>query len=294
MFTTDQIAFYQEQGYVVAKNVLDQRELATLRSAVASVLDGAHGLTAHTPVYDLEPSHTAELPRVRRIKTPHKHFPLFREFVQNPKIVALLQQLLGPSVRLHNSKINIKAPRGGAAVEWHQDWAFYPHTNDDVLAVGVMLDDCLMENGPLMILPRTHKGSIYDHHVDGYFAGAMDLSDSAVDASEAVALVAPAGSLSFHHARTLHASAENTSDRSRWLLLYEFAAADAWPLAGVPNLEEFNARLICGAPTIEPRLTSVPVRLPLPPALHQGSIYENQTALRRKPSGPINPLVAST
>jgi phytanoyl-CoA hydroxylase len=285
MFTADQVASYHREGYVVAKSVLDQQELGKLRKALEEILEGARGLSGHTDIYDLEPFHTPTEPRVRRVKTPHKHFPIFREFVQSPKVVALLQQLLGPDVRLHGSKINIKAPHGGAAVEWHQDWAFYPHTNDDVLAVGVMLDDCLMENGPLMILPETHKGPVYDHHADGYFAGAMDPADYGLDTSKAVALTAPAGSMSFHHARVLHASAQNTSNRSRWLLLYEFTAADAWPLSGVKDLAEFDALMIAGAKTIEPRLADVPVRLPLPPALNQGSIYENQRAMKRKASG---------
>jgi hypothetical protein len=44
----------------------------------------------------------------------------------------------------------------------------------------------------------------------------------------------------------------------------------------VADLDDFNRRLLTGRPSIEPRLTSVPVRLPLPPAARQGSIYENQ------------------
>jgi phytanoyl-CoA hydroxylase len=281
MLSKAQVEQYREDGYVVAENVLDRSELATLRGKLQELLEGARGLTGHTEIYDLEPFHKPDDPRVRRIKTPHKFFPLFREFVQNPKLLRILQQLLAPAVRLHGSKINIKAPQGGAAVEWHQDWAFYPHTNDDVLAVGVMLDDCMMENGPLMILPGTHTGPVYDHHFEGYFAGAMDPTRYGLDLSRAVALTAPAGSISFHHARVLHASAQNTSNRSRWLLLYEFTAADAWPLSGVSDLDEFNGRLLSGEPTLEPRLEKVPVRLPLPPALHQGSIYENQRAMKK-------------
>ncbi|MDF2766238.1 MAG: phytanoyl-CoA dioxygenase [Rhodospirillales bacterium] len=281
MLSKAQVEQYREDGYVVAENVLDRSELATLRGKLQELLEGARGLTGHTEIYDLEPFHKPDDPRVRRIKTPHKFFPLFREFVQNPKLLRILQQLLAPAVRLHGSKINIKAPQGGAAVEWHQDWAFYPHTNDDVLAVGVMLDDCMMENGPLMILPGTHTGPVYDHHFEGYFAGAMDPTRYGLDLSRSVALTAPAGSMSFHHARVLHASAQNTSNRSRWLLLYEFTAADAWPLSGVSDLDEFNGRLLSGEPTLEPRLEKVPVRLPLPPALHQGSIYENQRAMKK-------------
>jgi len=38
-----------------------------------------------------------------------------------------------------------------------QDWAFYPHTNDDVLAIGVLLDDCDLANGPMLVTPGTHN-----------------------------------------------------------------------------------------------------------------------------------------
>jgi hypothetical protein len=81
--------------------------------------------------------------------------------------------------------------------------------------------------------------------------------------------------------RALHGSALNTSDRSRNLLLYEVAAVDAWPILGVPDFDDFNRRVLTGRPSIEPRLTSVPVRLPLPPAARQGSIYENQLTSTR-------------
>ena len=96
-----------------------------------------------------------------------------------------------------------------------------------------------------------------------------------------MALTGRAGSMSFHHVRALHGSALNTSDRSRNLLLYEVAAADAWPLLGVADFDDFNRRLLSGRPTVEPRVTSVPVRLPLPPAARQGSIYENQASAAR-------------
>jgi hypothetical protein len=88
--------------------------------------------------------------------------------------------------------------------------------------------------------------------------------------------------MSFHHVRTVHGSAQNVSDKPRALLLYEFAAADAWPLAGVSDLDAFDARIVVGSPTLAPRLEKVPVRMPLPPAPRQGSIYENQTSATRR------------
>jgi len=219
---------------------------------------------------------------VRRIKTPHKHFPFFAQLIRNPRITAIMAQLLGPDIRLHGSKLNMKSAGYGAAVEWHQDWAFYPHTNDDVLATGLYLDDCGLENGPLLVVPGTHKGPVYDHHTDGYFVGAMNPEIEGLDYSKAVPLTGKAGSMTIHHVRLVHGSALNTSAQPRRLLLHEYVAADAWPLMGVSNFEEFNSRVVLGKPTIEPRLSSVPVRMPLPPAPFQGSIYENQrTAAKR-------------
>lgn len=283
MLSPSDVAFYREQGYLVVPDVLDASTLDTVRRELARILEGARAVTAHTDVYDLEPGHRPDDPRVRRVKTPHRFFPVFDRLMRHPRLVAILTALLGDAVRLHGSKINLKSPRYGSPVEWHQDWAFYPHTNDDILAIGVMLDDVLMENGPLLVLPGTHRvDKVWDHHADGYFCGAMDPATCGLDFSNAVAVTGPAGSCSFHHVRLVHGSAQNTSDRSRNLLLYECAAADAWPLVNWSNLDEFNSRMLCGKPTLEPRLEKVPVRMPYPPAKHQGSIYENQTASRAR------------
>jgi hypothetical protein len=203
--------------------------------------------------------------------------------MRSEPILSVSRQLLGPAVRLYGSKLNIKAPAYGSPVEWHQDWAFYPHTNDDVLAVGVMLNDCRIENGPLMVMPGSHKGPTWDHHANGYFCGAIDPDACPLDFATAVPLTGRAGACSFHHVRLVHGSAQNTSTLPRQLLLYEFAAADAWPLVtGVKDLAEFDSRMLCGTKSIEPRIVAAPVRMPLPPALGQGSIYENQFGSRRR------------
>ncbi len=155
MIDAQAVRAYREQGWLLVDGVLDQAELARARAAVVDLVEGARGLTAHSALYDLEPDHRPDAPRVRRIKTPHTLPGIFQDIARAPKLVAILQALLGTeSVRLHGSKINLKAPSGGAPVEWHQDWAFYPHTNDDILAVGVMLDDCTVENGAMLMLPR--------------------------------------------------------------------------------------------------------------------------------------------
>ena len=150
---------------------------------------------------------------------------------------------------------------------------------DDLLAIGLYLDDCGPENGPLMVIPGSHTWPILDHHVDGVFCGAIAPSTANIDFSKAVALTGKAGNMTIHHVRMVHGSALNTSDRPRRLLLFQYTAVDAFPLLGIPDWEKFNANIVTGNPTAEPRLTPVPVRIPLPAAIFEGSIYENQRTL---------------
>jgi len=283
MISQRDVEQYRQTGYLVVPDVLDAALLARVSGALDRLVADASSVSAHTDVYDLEPSHTPETPKVRRIKLPHTHTPIFWELAQHPPLVAILDKLLGPSgVRLHGSKINLKEPHHGSPVEWHQDWAFYPHTNDDLLAVGVMLDDAFLENGPLLVVPGSHKGPVWDHHSDGFFCGAMDPTRKEVDFESAVPLTGRAGSMSFHHVRLVHGSAQNVSAKPRRLLLYEYSAGDAFPLMGIKDYAAWNKALVSGAPTNIPRMKDLPVRMPLPPAPRQGSIYENQTTARNK------------
>lgn len=278
MIEQAQIDAYRRDGVVVIERVVDPPTLARMRHAIDEIVAGAAAVEANDDVYDLEPGHTRADPRVRRIKAPHRVHQVFDELVRSPAVVAICRALIGGELRLHGSKLNMKSARYGSPVEWHQDWAFYPHSNDDILAIGVMLDDTTLENGPLLCVPGSHRGPVYSHHsADGRFCGSIDPGELADAIPNAVPATGPAGSMSFHHVRTLHGSAQNVSDRPRNLLLYEVAAADAWPLSGVKDLTAFDANLITGhGPTIVPRLADVPVRMPLPPPLRTGSIYETQ------------------
>ncbi len=279
MIGDQEIQAYKRDGFIVVPDILDSQTLARTRQVVAELIAGSAATTEHTDVYDLEPGHTPASPRVRRIKAPHKQHAVFDEIIRSPEVIGILKALIGPGLRLHGSKLNVKSAHYGSPVEWHQDWAFYPHTNDDLLAIGVLLDDTDLTNGPLLVTPGTHTGPVWNHHGDdGRFSGLIDPDDIRAEIEQAVPCMGRAGSMSFHHVRVLHGSALNTSDRSRNLLLYEVAASDAWPLMGVKDFEEFDSRLLAGGSVVEPRLTEVPVRMPLPPPLRSGSIYETQSA----------------
>jgi phytanoyl-CoA hydroxylase len=91
------------------------------------------------------------------------------------------------SLRFDTGKLNMKSAGYGAPIEWHQAWAFYPHTNEDLAAVGIMIDDVDMETGPMMVVPGSHKGPIQDHHgPDGRFCGAMDPENCDIELARAL------------------------------------------------------------------------------------------------------------
>lgn len=289
VLTQAQIDEYHEVGAIVVPDRLSKADLAQIHAEIERFTEEARHLEASSDRLDLEDTHSPSAPRVRRIKLPHMISDVIRNLMYSDKILAPARDLIGPNLRLHTSKLNMKSAGFGAAVEWHQDFAFYPHTNDDVLAIGVMLDDMALENGPLMVFPGTHRGPIYDHHVDGIFAGAMDLERDGFDTSDGLILTGAAGSISIHHARIVHGSALNTSDRDRRLMFFEMMAADAFPVMGsmtsFGSLEEYDGRMLCGSPTKEPRLTSVPIRIPLPQPEAKGSIYEIQKGLKNRGFG---------
>ena len=286
MLTDAHIEQYRTDGYVVVADLLESDTLDRLRAVTDEIVSGAAGIDAHTEALDLENSHRPDAPRVRRIKKPHLVHPFYRELAAHPGIMDALTPLIGENIRLRPAgKANIKGPGYGSPIEWHQDWAFYPHTNQDVVAVGILLDDMDAGNGPIMFLPGSHRGPIHDHHSRGAFCGAIDVSATGLDVSGAREVHAPAGTVTIHHARLVHGSAMNASARQRRVLFYEYAAADAWPLTGIEplgDLDEFNGRIVHGKPTLRPRMEAVPVRMPLPAAPHQGSIYENQRNLETR------------
>jgi len=283
LLTDAQRAAYEQDGFIVVPDVFSQAEIAELRAVTDEFVRASANVAANDEIYDLEDTHTAAEPRVRRIKAPHAHHDAYRRASRHPAVVAILAELWG-SVRYDTGKLNMKSAGFGSPIEWHQDWAFYPHTNDDLAAVGIMLDDFTMENGPMMVIPGSHRGPVFDHHgPDGRFCGAMDPNDPGVDYAKALPCLGKAGSITIHHVRAVHGSATNFSGAERRFLLYQYRAADAWPLLGLKEgIDKFNEQLIVGEPSLAPRLSPVPVRMPLPPAAFQGSIYENQRTTGRR------------
>ena len=286
MLSEDQIEAYDRNGYLAIDNVLTESELEELRRLTDEFVEKSRDVTSNDEIFDLEPGHSAATPSLRRIKHPISKHPSYARYARHGPILDIVECLLGPNIRYHNNKLNMKNPTNGAAVEWHQDWAFYPHTNDSILEVGIALDDMTVENGALMVVPGSHKGQTWDHHQDGLFVGAI--TDPAFRADGAVSVTIAAGGITLHHVRMVHGSRPNQSNRARRMFFIGFYATDAWPLIPTgDSLEDLDRRIVRGEATVQPRMKELPVRLSLPRA-PGGSIYEQQENLRnpRLKSGP--------
>src|SRR5262247_1031735 len=273
-----QIASWRRDGYLAVPRVIDAERVEQLRRVTVAFVERSRALSRSDDVFDLDPRHTAATPIVRRIKNPADHDPLYAWVALESAILDIVAELLGPSIRFHHSKLNLKGGHIGAPVEVHQDAAFYPHSNDDVLAVGLLLDDATAENGAMAVLPRSHRGPIYTHFdAQGRFVGCMRDEDIArLDRSGAVLLDLPAGSIHIHHYRLVHWSAPNTSPGDRRLLINSYCAADSVNLANDSTGSPMYGRLLRGTwPAIARRNSG---DMPMPPDFSKGynSIYEVQ------------------
>ncbi len=239
---------YFENGYLLLEKVVSDDWIERLRRATDEKIEESRAVTESDAVWDLEDAHTAENPRLRRLSSPNDHHPEFWAYASQSVVPDIVADLVGPNVKFHHSKLNFKWARGGEEVRWHQDIQFWPHTNYSPCTVGTYLYDCGPEQGPLMVMPGSHKGELYDQYNEKReWIGCLSPDDEAgLDASKAASLTGPAGSLTIHNCRTLHASKPNQSDQGRPLLLNAYAAADALPYTHNPIRSKYMETIVRG------------------------------------------------
>lgn len=236
---SDETARYERDGCLVVEGALDADDLARLDGAVREVTEAALGGEDQARVIEMEPGgngpgaegNGAEgdgRPRLRRIIDPYERHEAFRAVAHDPRIVDRVESLLGPDLDLQHSKLNMKPARVGSPVHWHQDLAYYPHTNEGVLAVLVYIDDATEANGCLQVLPGLNRRYLDHHHPDGAFAGRI--TEAVEPEPQPRTLPAPAGSAIFLHGLTPHSSLPNQSGADRRTLILAYRAGDAYPL----------------------------------------------------------------
>ncbi len=256
---------YFETGYLLLPKFVDETWLERLRTVSAQFVEQSRAVTQSDTKFDLEPGHSAAAPKLRRLSFPVDHHECFRELAFDSPIVDIAEDLLGPNVCYHHSKLNYKWGHGGEAIKWHQDIQYWPHTDFSPLTIGIYLEDVDAEMGPMGVVPNSHRGPLFSLEDDsGKWVGAIRERDlPAARPESADYLQGPAGSVTVHNCCAVHGSAPNLSPRVRPLLLQTYAAGDSFPLQtiGTNGLGQYANTMVRGArpPWVEIDGRAIPV-----------------------------------
>ncbi len=273
MIEQAQIDSFHRDGYLVVENLLTADEIATLQAdfdgwvAESRSHAEAWGETQDGRArFDVELDHRPDHPSLRRVSSPTEISAAYCEVALSSRMAQVAAQLIGGSgTRFHHSKINSKLPHTATQVKWHQDFLFTPHSNDDVVTALLMVSEVTPENGPLTVIPGSHRGPLWSHWQDGRFTGAVDDHVVAEQCGEPVACFGPAGSVCFMHTRLLHASSPNQTELPRTLFISVYAAEDALPFGENPLPSEHAGVLVAGQESGLVRSVANSVRLPQKP-----------------------------
>jgi ectoine hydroxylase-related dioxygenase (phytanoyl-CoA dioxygenase family) len=226
------------------------------------------------PRFDLEPGHSAERPALRRIASPVEISDTYLDVMRNNRALDALAEIFSPNIKFENAKINSKQPGTATEVKFHQDFLFEAHTNDDMMTVLFFIDDVTEENGPLEVVPGTHKGPLYEHWHDGVFTGTVSDDVTEKMKSLLVPCYGPAGSACLMHTRLLHGSGPNLSDKPRTLYICEYTAEDCYPLHPNHIPSEYMYEVVRGNATGRVRCSEYEMAFPEMPS--GASFFEQQ------------------
>ncbi len=164
VLTEAQRQSYFEKGYLLVERIVPEDWVARLIEITDEMVQRSRSLTESDGIFDLEPGHTVDHPRLRRLSSPVEHHPAYWEFASRSVIVDVAADLVGPDVKFHHSKLNFKWARGGEEVKWHQDITYWPHTNYSPLTIGVYLHDVSDDQGPLAAISGSHNGELFNQY----------------------------------------------------------------------------------------------------------------------------------
>jgi len=238
--TQIQIDEFWKNGVITVENAVTASQLIALKTDFETWVQESrdhsqdYGETLDgRPRFDLQSGHRSDKPALRRIQSPEEISTRYAEVMRDAHTVALVAQLIGPSIKFHHGKVNSKLPGTSTQVKFHQDFTFQPMSNDDMITALLFVDEVTLDNGPLEVIPGTHKGPLYSLWHNGVFKGAV--ADEVVDQHKdnIVKCTGPAGSVCLMHANLLHGSAPNLSNQPRTLYITTYYSEDAIELS--PN-----------------------------------------------------------
>ena len=275
MLSADEKEEFRERGVLLCRDAVKAAELAAMRREIALWVEQsrAHKVPFGPPTLDGRPrfdmgaEHSPERPALRRVNNPSDIYPAFEVVVREAAVVDMVADLIGPDVKFHHCKINLKLPGSETEVGYHQDFAYTPHTNRDIITALILLDDMTEENGCLTVVPGSHRGPLHSLFAEGCFTGFVAADVEAEAKRCAAPVLGPAGSVCLMHTGLLHGSAANSSAQSRGLYICVYTAADAFALAPNPMPNPNEGSMVRGEKSRVARLDEGLIELPEQPKM---------------------------
>jgi len=215
--TGEQVAFYQENGYLAGIRMLDDHQVDALIDELDSLTDPAH--PGHSLFYEFHSNESTDRSRVLfHALGAWRIAPGFHDLLWNPAFTMAARCLLGGPVRFWHDQLFCKPAKSGGVVAWHQDYPYWTRTKPMAhLSCWIGLDDSTRENGCVHYVPRSHRWDLLP--ITG-LAGDMNAIQTVLTAEQRkqfnpIPIELKKGDCSFHHPLMVHGSFENVTDRPR-------------------------------------------------------------------------------
>ena len=278
ILSPEQIRDYHDTGYLNLRQVLDPQLLTRLISTTERLYDEGRSLQQKSKHYDLEPAHTAQAPRIRRISSPTELDPVYVATAFESIHGDIAADLLGGAVKFYHSKINFKLPQGGAEIGWHQDWPVFPHTNTNLVALSIPLNASRAINGCLQTIPGSHKLGPRSHWENGIYKLNCNHTMTPEDFVNVVDNELGVGDVVAHHGLAVHGSSQNRSNTLRTTYIIQYAAADSFAYTA-PVVDSIHRnQMVRGELATHARVEAGVIELPPDFSAGYSGIYALQTA----------------
>lgn len=212
VMTKEQVAAFNRDGFVRPFRVFSTEEIAGIRDYFDRLLA----------------KYVAEGKDSYSISSAHLRHGRVYDILTNPKIVALVKDLLGENVVGWGTHFFCKMPRDRKAVAWHQDASYWPLSPSKAVTVWLAIDDADPVNANMRFIAGSHHvGHLTFRPSD---PGEHNVLNQTIEDAEQYGPVVDdtlsAGECSLHSDLLLHGSEANASDRRRCGLTVRYAAAD--------------------------------------------------------------------
>lgn len=216
---------FTEYGYYLARGVYSPSELKDMEfdfdRIVQQMIQSKEAINARWPGTEMKKL-GAEETTVLHTHNVHQFSAVWHRAFLQDKFLSIAEQILGPDIVLHHSKLFQKPREKGAPFPMHQDWTYFPTAQDTMIAAVIHVSDATDEMGCFRVYPGTHKLG----RVDG--TSGMEQSNllQKYPLDQSTPLEAKAGDVVFFHYCLLHGSKPNTSQQVRKTVLVQMHSGD--------------------------------------------------------------------